>query len=237
MRYVVMIVLSCVFFGAVSSRAEFRVWSSKDGVSNVEAQYIQMAGPKVVLEKKDGTRTMVPMTALCAKDQEYLASVIPPKVEIDVDKDVSSEKLYESGYSTKERDKITINATIKKVSKAPCSQKLKVYVFVVAKSYIGGSRLVVGKADAPFSFEKQGAVFLKADGSVSYWDSYGSGKQGWKYEGYIVVVENEKGQVIAVESNKSTYEKNWSKIKVQKVGDGGTIYSSDSDVYKYAFTL
>lgn len=215
------------------AQAEFRVWSSQDGTSNVEAQFIQMSGSKVVLEKKDGVRVMVPMAKLCTKDQEYLAGVVPPDLKIDVDKDKSTDKLDETGYSTREKDTITIDVTIKKTSKSPCTQEFKAYLYVIAENYSNNSRVVIGKSDVSFSFEKQDKATLNASGAVSYYDSYGSGKSGWSYEGYIVVVEDAKGQVVAVDTNKSAYESKLSVIRKQQVSKVDTYLRSDYKLYTF----
>ncbi len=213
--------------------ADFRVWSSKDGVSNVEAQFIQISGSKVVLEKKDGARLMVPMNKLCAKDQDYLAGVVPPDIKIDVDRNKSSDKIDETGYSTRKKDTITIDATIKKVSKSACTQNFKAYLYLIAESYSGSSRVVIGKSDVSFSFAKKDSAELKASGSVSYYDSYGSGKSGWEYEGYIVVVENTEGQVVAVDTNKSVYESKLSVIKTQQISTVDTYSTSDYKLHTF----
>lgn len=201
-----------------AAHAEFRVWSSKDGISNVEAQFIQMAGNKVVLEKKDGTRVMVPRSKLCDKDQEYLASIVPPEIAIKIDKDTSTEKTSESYYTEHKRDTIVIKVSIKKSSKDPCTQKFKATLYVVAGSYSGGSSRVIATTDKSFSFEKDDAIELKASGSVEYSNSYSSGKSGEEYEGYIVVVEDEKGQVVKVDTNKSVYQSKLNEIKNNKNG-------------------
>lgn len=202
----------------MTARAEFRVWSSKDGYSNVEAQFIQMSGGKVVLEKPDGTRIMVPRNKLCDKDQQYLASIVPPEIKIDVDRDISTEKTEEYTYSEYKRDTITISVTIKKVSREPCTQKFKAYLYVIAGQYKGGGSMVIASSDRSFSFEKEKPTEFSATGSVEYSNTYSRGKSGWEYEGYIVVVEDEKGNIIQVETNKSAYENKLDLIKRNKDG-------------------
>ncbi len=228
-------ILVAVALMVVNVHAEFRVWSSKDGMQNIEAQFIQMAGNKVVLEKQDGTRIMVPMNKLCAKDNEYLASVVPPEIKIEVDRDKSTEALSDNGYSTHDRDTITVNVAVKKVSKSPCTQKFKAYLYIIAESYRGDSRVVIGKNEVSFSFDKKNSVSLNASGSVSYWDSYGGGKSGWQYEGYLVVVENDKGEMVAIDANKSSYEKKLNVIRKQAVSKVDTY--SRADYERHTFDL
>jgi hypothetical protein len=223
-----------VFCALAAAHAEFRVWSSKDGSSNVEAQFIQMSGSKVVLEKPDGGRLMVPADKLCAKDQEYLAGVVPPEFKIDVNVDESTIKLHDSGYSTKERDNISVDVTIGKASKAPCSQSFRAYLYVIAESYRGDGRVVICKTDTSFSFEKGKPARLETSGSVAYWDTSYGGKMGWEYEGYIVVIENAEGQIIATKANKSAYEGKLQKIRKCKVSkaDTYTYYDDDYDIFE-----
>ena len=230
----ILFMLIAVCFWASQSMADFRIWSSQDGASNTEAQFIQMSGDKVVLEKRDGSRIMVPMNRLCTKDQEHLASIVPPALKFVVKKGSSNENLYEYAYSTKVRETTTIAVEIKKTSKAPCTQKLKAYLFVVAKSYKGSSRALIAKKDVSFSFDKQDSVSIQASGSVVYRDSYGGGKTGWDYEGYVVLVEDENGQVIAVDPNKSVYE---SKLSVIRKSGLSNLDSEASDYKVNPFGL
>ncbi len=213
----VVAVLCLVWAGA--SYAEFRVWSSKDGMSNVEARFIQMSGSKVVLEKPDGNRIMVPKNKLSAKDNEYLAGVIPPRIKIDVDEDSSRIKLSENNSWTDYEETFNLEVVIKKANREPCNQKFKAYLYMIAVKYTGDGRRVIASEENEFSFEQHDTTKLKATGKVQYENYVSTGKRGWKYEGYIVVIENEAGERIMADSSKSTYESKLNLIRENKSGD------------------
>ena len=203
-----------------SALADFRVWSSKDGGSNVEAKYIQMAGSKVVLEKKDGNRIMVSPSKLSAADQEYLAGVVPPQLKIKVDKDVDDEKLDEyAGYSVgwvRKRQDITISADIRKTNKDKCTQEFKAHLYIIAESPKGNIRRVLEHQKESISFVDRTNAELSASASCEFYERsgfYTDGNEGWKFEGYLIVIEDQNGQIIASDTNKSTYESNLTKIR------------------------
>jgi len=216
----VLIAVLVVLFGVAAANAAFRVWSSADGSNSVEAQFIQMSGTRVVLEKADGSRVMVPAEKLCAKDQEYLASVVIPELKIKVDKDVDSEKLSEySGYSSgwvHKREDINVKVLIQKTSKAKCSREFKAHLYIIAEASQGDSRRVIDHKEHSFSFVKSNSTQLSGSASVEFYEYSGyssGGKNGWEYEGYLVVVEDDSGAVIATETNKSSYESCLQKIQ------------------------
>jgi CubicO group peptidase (beta-lactamase class C family) len=53
------------------SRAEFRLWEGENG-SRTEAEYVNQAGSKVLLKKKDGKTISVSIQKLSDQDQQYL---------------------------------------------------------------------------------------------------------------------------------------------------------------------
>ena len=209
-------ILGCVIVSlcfVLGAGAEFRVWSSQDGGSTIEAQFVKVEGVRVVLEKKDGSRLIVPRAKLCKADQEYLAEVIPPVLAVEISKGKERNDQYKGAYTTSKENTITVTATIKKVNKDPCSWEFKAYLYVVAKAYKGDGRKVIGSKDMSFSFGKKSSASMSAEGSVYVSDSKYGGKSGWKYEGYIVVVEDKDGKVLMIDTNKGSYENVLNKIK------------------------
>ncbi len=206
------IVVLLVLWAGVSC-AESRIWTSKKGDA-IEAEYVKMFAGKVVLKTNDGKMLKVPVDGLCAADREYLAAVIPPKIEISVDVDVGSESDYSSYDYDRKSESIKCLAVLKKTNKEPCNRKFTAHIYVFARKEKGDTRWLVSCVKKPVSFaDVNVARFTTPVARVEYTKSY-SGSRGFRYEGYlVVVVDDDTGQIAAIKSNQGKYEKSWSKIK------------------------
>lgn len=200
------------------ARADFRVWSSMDGTSNVEAQFVQMAGPKVVLETTDGRRIMVPKARLCAKDKEFLATVIPPEIKFEVDVDVDKEKKGDGWYYEQKTELIESDVVISKTNKDASTQKLKAYVYIFAKEKGGDNFSILDKQTRDFSFEDASAFRITSTCSASSSENWSS-SGGYEYEGYVIFVTDLKGHVFSAKSNKSQFEEQYPALSKCGKGD------------------
>lgn len=205
------VLVMLTMFSLTTFAEDFRVWSGNNG-STTEAKFIQMSGPKVILEKRDGKRITVPKKALCKADQEYLAAAIPPELKITVDKDVDSDNVSQGYYYTRKRESIDIEVKIEKVNKDKCTRKFKASLYIMAKSKDGDRRKVLRHEDHSFSFVDSDSTSFSGSAEVTNSEGY-SYEYGFEYEGYLIVVEDDNGSVIAIDTNKSTYETHLEKIR------------------------
>lgn len=193
--------------------AESRIWTSKKG-DTIDAEYIKIFGNKVILKTSDGKNLKVPVAGLCAADQSYLASVVPPVIEISVDVDLNRDSEYSSENYDRKSEAVKCSVVLEKTNKEPCSRKFSVHIYVFAKKEKGDTRWLISHVKESASFESEKSVQFKTpSATVQYIKSLYSDSRGFRYEGYLVVVEDDAGQVVAMESNQGKYEKNWSKIK------------------------
>ncbi len=195
------------------SCAESRIWTSKKGDA-IEAEYVKMFGDKVVLKTNKGKTLKVSVAGLCAADREYLASVVPPRIEVIVDVDVNRET-ESSGYSYERKSEaIKCSVILKKTNQEPCSRKFTAHIYVFAKKERGNTRWLISCVKESVSFADENVAQFKTPvARVQYINAGYIDNQGFRYEGYLVVVADDAGQVVAMESNQGKYEKNWSKIK------------------------
>ncbi len=68
-----------------------REWSDASGKYRIEADLVAVRGDKVILEKKDGTITSVPIAKLSAADQEYLKQQATPQAATPRSSDASAQ--------------------------------------------------------------------------------------------------------------------------------------------------
>lgn len=200
---------------AVVACAEMRTWTSKNGDA-IEAEFQSMfAGNKVVLKTADGRVLKIPVAGLCAEDLEYLAAVVPPEIDIEVDVDKNQNNEFSTTGYKRKRETIKCSATVKKTSKAPCSRDFKAYLYVFAEQINGDIHWLISCADQSLSFKDDSKAFCfkSPPASVEYQDMTFADNRGFQYEGYIVVVEDSDGNVVAMKSTRELYEKNWEKIR------------------------
>lgn len=203
------------------AQAEMRIWSDKKG-NTIEAEFVSVIGSKVVLKTPEGKTLKVTMSGLSAADKKFLASSIPPTIKIDVDIDKDEEKMHDSGYSVSKKETVSCSIELKKTSKEPCNREFTAHVYIFAESLLDNSKKIIIHKEHKFNFKsKATSTFSSESASVQNykgWSSISNGKYGAEYHGYLVVVEDDRGNIISVESNQTTYEKNIASIKGKAVG-------------------
>lgn len=205
---------------AFGSAAEMRVWTDRNGNSQ-EAQFIQMAGSKVMLETADGKRITVPKKGLCDEDLEYLSNAVPPTLKIDVDVNLDRDKQGNGYYHERTEETVSCKVSIRKTNRDPCARAFKVCVYLLAKEKNGDRRQIAELHQQSLRFETGDAISLDASTTIRSETGY-SWANGYRYEGYLVCVTDEGGNVIAVETNKNTYEAH---LKSLLKGSKGTVFT------------
>lgn len=213
--------VACILIGFIfSASAELRIWTSRKG-DTIEAEFVSIIGTKAVLKTTEGKVLKIPMSGLSAADKKYLADSIPPTIAIDVDVDKNEEKMHDSGYSVSKKETVSCSVKLKKTSREACNREFTAHAFVFAESLRDDSKKIIIYKEYKFNF-KSTAMTSFSTGSASVQNyksdsSQSNGKYGAEYHGYLVFVEDDKGNIIAVQSNQTTYEKNIARIKGNKV--------------------
>lgn len=220
----VLMVIAALGLLTGSVQAEMRIWADKKG-NTIEAEFINIMGNKVVLKTPDGKIHKVPKAGLCANDQKYLAANIPPtlKISVDVDKDRDTISSYSSTYGTygseTKQEVITCAVEIKKTNREACSKKFKAYIYVFSESLASKQYRVLDISETEMSFVKTKSASFNSDPvTIQFSDNSYSGKSGYKYSGYLVVVEDESGRIIMTEASKNGFASNAGLIRKVKEG-------------------
>ena len=222
MKNLIIGILIVLAIGEVAARAEMRMWTDKKG-NSIEADFVNIVAGKVILKTPAGKQLKVPQSGLSNADQIYLANAIPPKIDIDVNIDNDRKKLSESLGYTRTREKITGHVTLTKKNRDPCNRRFSAYLYIFEKDLREDEIRVLDKAKHEFSFEHQKKVSFDGNQSnVEYTkydsDYYYSTNLGKKYEGYLVVVEDDKGKIICVKGSRRLYENKANQIRKAKKG-------------------
>lgn len=229
----IMIILLLGMSWALSLHAETRIWTSTKGDS-IEAEYVKMFAGKVILKTAEGKQLKVPVSGLCSADKAWLANAIPPKIKITVDTDKDRDTLdsYSSEYGTynyeKKAETTKCTAVLKQTNKEPSNREFIARMYVIGKQTNRDLREVISYAEHEFSFKSSKTTqFKTAPVTVEYTKSNYAQNRGARYEGFLVLVEDKEGNIVAVESSQTSYEKNAHKFKAAKKG---TEFDNDFDI-------
>ena len=218
MKVIRLVFLFC--FVAFLANAETRIWTSVKG-DTIEAEFIKKIGSNIIMKTAGGKQLKIPMRGLSKADLNYIASVIPAEFKIEVDVDKDSKKLADyDGYVAK-RDSISGEVIIKKTNPEKCSLSFKAYIYIFAKDLKSDSKMIILKKEHSFDCKRsKETTFVTDVASVQNRDYWYDGKKGMTYHGYLVFIEDSKGNLIAVESNQKMYEDNITRIKSFNKGEG-----------------
>ena len=224
-----LVILIVWVIGGTAIHAEMRIWTDKKG-NSIEAEFVKLFSGKVVLKTAAGKQIKVPQNGLSQKDLEYLKNAVPPKIDIEVNINTDSKNMNNKDYVSSinmKQEKIRGKVTITKKNRAPSCRKFVAYLYIFTKHQQSEEIKVVDTKTHAFSFEKHNTVkFEGSTISTHYYNkSYGSGysseydNYGEEYEGYLVFIEDETGNIICTKSSRSLYESNISQIKKSKKND------------------
>ena len=77
-----------------SSFAEYRTWKDRSG-NSIDAEFVSMSSGRVVLRNRAKKILKIPKTKLSEADLKYLATKIPPKIELKFSKKQKSNLVTE----------------------------------------------------------------------------------------------------------------------------------------------
>lgn len=180
--------------------AEMRVWEDKKG-NALEAEYKCTVSGKVVLTDSKGKDYTLSISSLSKKDQQYLQTKLPPKIDIKFKK---SQDHKSTGYST---SMVTMygEVTLTKTSRMPYEAELKATMFIIGEDADDDEYVLMDKTKINFNFKtEKEKVFTGEKFKMRQYDGYSS--NGTEYKGYLVVVYDTDGAVISLKASGKKFE-------------------------------
>lgn len=213
--------------------AESRTWTSKTG-KTVEGKYVSIAFDNLNVEDAEGKLIKIPMAQLSDEDKNYIELINPPKLSVEYSKDVQAwqsvadDWISNFGGSTRNHPIFVINARfgarIKKLSSNPYNHKLTVEVFALTKQCYDPDNfhLIARSKSEPFMLNKEnGEEFEYIDPKtylIIYYNLYSTLPRGERPSDYMVLVWDERGEVIAHRSTGNWLYNNREKLMALPVG-------------------
>lgn len=193
--------------------AELRIWTSQQG-QTLEAAYVRDASGKVWLKPPSGKTKAIPISALSEADQNYIYTKTLPKVEISVDNDVKRSTVGSDIDNVHEQVKFKVE--VKKTSRNPFPMGYEVIFCALAEDIRYKEFILADKKVEKFSLKKQNDVY-SFTGADLHFEHDPDPAWGTKYDGYLVVVQTENGDVLATKGREK-YIKSLHVLKDAKVG-------------------
>jgi hypothetical protein len=184
----------------VGSRHEMREWTLKSG-RTVKAKLVTRIGGNVSLKNRKGRIVKVPIDQFSEEDRTYIQLEMPPRLDINFSKS-SKQRVFPFTLSQEipRSSYFTFKTAIKKASTKPYHQELTAEYFAIGQEFSGAThKLLDYRKESFFLNRKNGGMFEFSGKPVEVLDyaSKNGQRRGDKYEGYLVVVSDVRGKIVA----------------------------------------
>jgi len=185
----------------VFSEHEMRTWTGVDG-KVLEARFLTVISDKAVLEDSHGKQRKFPLAQLSPGDREFTELATPPSFKIDFSKKSSQFIEKMSPYNGRTPAKVldyVFSTRLKQTSAGLYNHELKVEFFAIGAENFGDHYILLDRQESRFTPTKENRQTHEFSGEsvrLTSYELYGDFK-GMKYDGYLVVVTDSRGKIIA----------------------------------------
>lgn len=184
-----------------------RMWSVS-GDTALEAEFVTVIGDKAVLEDGNGRQQKIPLKQLSDEDRLFIELSSPPKFNIDFFKK-SSTRSIEAGPYVSDLQWVpriydyVFGVRLKQTSAGEYNHELKVEYFAIGEEINGNNYILLERQESAFTPTKEnnrshefsgGNVMLE----VRDWTFFADLYKGEKYGGYLVLVKDQRGEIVDV---------------------------------------
>jgi len=199
------ILIIAILWGCAYS--ETRVWETRDG-RKYEAEFVHELFDKLTLRTKDGEEVRISVEEFSEHDQKYLRVMVPPVVEVNVDKSTRTKsKEFDDQYD-QDNDITAILSTkvnIQKVSKRPFTSRLNAELFLIGQEVQDRDYyILLSKTDSSFLLGEHNDnlhSFRTDPIELKVYTEFTKQRRGHDYVGYVVAVSDAFGSLIHVDTD------------------------------------
>ena len=180
--------------------ASARMWTDRDGTL-IEGDYVRMGTSQVVVRDRAGKARNVPLKRLSSLDIEYLTSVFVPDLTVVFSK--SSRKKWQSSLSSGDKiDIVTGRVKIQVKQKIP-NDTLRAEAYLIGAEVATPDFRIMSKVSSPLKFtaENDFTASLQLEMESREYEEYNKTTRGTLYDGYLVVVFDQKNNRIDFKTN------------------------------------
>jgi hypothetical protein len=199
--------------------AELRVWKDDSG-KTIEAEYVRTVDGKVLLRQKDGSEIKVSLDTLSEKDRRYAILQVPPRIEIKVSTDTDRENNGLGGVNLGmgggrgtgvqiQKESVQLRVSLRKTSPAPYEGPLMSEVYLIGYSGQQDDYVILDRTMSRFTLTTENKNQHSYSSGLVNLKQLEAGKlMGLQYKGYLAIVKDRTGEVLAMKSSKLDFEKN-----------------------------
>lgn len=209
--------------------AEFRMWTDSKG-KTIEAEHVRTTPEKVVLRQQDGTELSVSLDHLSEKDRRYAILLAPPRVEIAVSPKTERKNEGRGGYGQRggfqiQSESVRCGVSIRKASAAPYEAPLVSEVYLLGRPEQKEFYVVLDRTVSSFRFSAENNNQHRYESGMVTLRQLEAGRQtGVEYAGYLAIVRDRAGNILAIKCSKLDFEGNAAAI----IGsEKGTVFDDD----------
>ena len=211
-----------------SRESKMRTWTLAGG-RTLEAEFVNIFAGKVVLKDAKGKIRKVSKERLSAEAVEYVELACPPTLEVNFlnnfDRmEFSNTRFYYYGRRHPE-ERGHYGIQLRQISAGEYNHALKVELFAIGQQEGGRStHLLLDRQETTFNpaEEEQRTYEFRSPREVvlrNFDDYYKNIDRGEKYASYLVVVTDERGEVVAVKSPKKWLVDNLDNLRKLSIGN------------------
>ncbi|MBN2786536.1 MAG: hypothetical protein JXR25_17095 [Pontiellaceae bacterium] len=222
-----------VLFCACISHAESRLWTSTSGTT-LEGEYVNFGFDAVNISDANGKIVKIPFDQLSEVDQAYVELMNPPDLSVDYressqPKEFTAEAWVSNGGSTTQNHPIYVidasfGALIKQKSTKEYNHDLVVEMYVFTEQNYDPDKyhLIAHVTSKPFRLNKKNKFRFEYNTpntyNVIYYNLYSLYPRGEKPSKYLILVRDERGEIIAHKGRSEWLIKNLDKLEKLPVG-------------------
>ncbi|RKX40518.1 MAG: hypothetical protein DRP64_12525, partial [Verrucomicrobia bacterium] len=189
---------------------KMRNWTSGAG-KIVKAEFVTVIGDKAVLKDARGKQWKIPLAQLSDEDRLFIELARPPTFNIDFFKKSATRSIDAGPFASDLRwvpriyDYI-FGVRLKQMSAGKYNQELKVEYFAIGEEINGDNYILLDRQESAFTLTKENGYTHEFSGGkvmleVRDWTFFADLYKGEKYGGYLVLVTDQRGEIIDVGSS------------------------------------
>ena len=184
-------------------KSPFRIWTLDSG-KTVEGEYVSTIGGQLVLKAPDGKTFKVPSGQVSAADREYLDLSNPPKFKVDFVKSPKQRFIETTPYLNEDMPAVlvwTFGAKVKQMSSVDYNHELEVEYIAIGQQELDSNKyMMLDRDSTTFTQTKENkrSMMFKGDRRPETMTfSMHTQNFGERYRGFLVLVRDERGEIIA----------------------------------------
>ncbi|MDZ8120510.1 hypothetical protein [Pontiella agarivorans] len=205
--------------------SKLRSWSTSGG-GVLEAEYVTRMGDKVVLKDAKGKQRKIALSMLSAEDLNYIELCNPPDLQVSV----SNKEDPVFAYSDGVKDEVVgydavYTGKIRKKSPKAYPHELTAEFYAIGVQNYADTYLLLDRQESTFVLDENQKEYNFSGNTVHLrkiepreWESADFTVRGEKDYGYLIVVKDKRGEIIAKKATAGWIEDAYEKLKDFPVG-------------------